>query len=114
MSAATYDLYEADRLALDVTDPDSPLTLLQLKSNYHRLSLLLHPDKNPAEKEKFTELFQNLYNSYQRLLEHVRKNTDVNKVSGEEADLYHYLTLHNIVQQNIGSVTVKIENSRDR
>ena len=114
MSATTYDQYETDREALDVADPDTPLTLLQLKRNYHRLSLLLHPDKNPSEKEKFTELFQNLYNSYQRLREHVRKNTDVSTISGEEADLYQYLTQHNIVKLNIGSVTVKIENCRDR
>ena len=53
----------ADCLALEITDLANPLTLLQLKSQYHTLSLLLHPDKNPTEKQKFTELFQNLHNS---------------------------------------------------
>ena len=77
----------ADCLALEITDLANPLTLLQLKSQYHTLSLLLHPDKNPTEKQKFTELFQNLHNSYLRLQEHVRKNTDVSQISGEEANL---------------------------
>ena len=44
----------------------------------------------------------------------VRKNTDVSQISGEEANLYEYLTLHNVILLNNGSVTVIIENCRTR
>ena len=44
----------------------------------------------------------------------VRKNTGVSQISGEEANLYEYLTLHNVIQLNNGSVTVIIENCRTR
>ena len=83
-----------------------------VRKAYFRLAQKYHPDKNPAESEKAKELFQELHNSYQRLREHVMLNLDVNKISGEEASLYQYLSLHNVIKLNNGSMTVNIENSR--
>ena len=115
MAADRYPLYAPDLLVLQVTHDqltahETPLTLL--KGQYRKLAVRLHPDKNPAESEKAKELFQELHNSYQRLREHVMLNLDVNKISGEEASLYQYLSLHNVIKLNNGSMTVNIENSR--
>ena len=115
MAAEKYPLYGADLLVMELTDHETPLTLMVLKKQYHRLSLRDHPDKNPPEESvKFTELYQNLGNSYQRLRQHVFDNTDVSQISGEEGKLYEFYVLHNIVRLNNGSVTVEIENCRTR
>ena len=79
-----YPQFAEDMVVMGLTIDDSPPTLTVLKEQYNKLSLLRHQDKNPPkESQKFTELFQNLGNSYQRLRQHVFDNTDVNQISGE-------------------------------
>ena len=101
MSTATYDQYETDLSVMELADHEPPLTLLMLWEKYKKLSLLLHPDKHPQEDSaKYTELFQTLSSSYQRLRVFVTENTDVAKMEGEEANLYEFFNQHNIVHHN--------------
>ena len=115
MTTERYPQFAEDLVVMGLTIADTPLTLTVLKEQYNKLSLLRHPDKNPPEESrKYTELFQNLGNSYQRLRQYVFNNTDVNQISGEEANLYEFFEQNNSVQLNNGSVTINIENCRAR
>ena len=110
---APYQLFDADLEVMELSESKSTLTLTLLKDKYLRLARVLHPDKNPpGEKDKFTALFQELFNSYSRLSVYVTKITDVNDIESEseEAYLYECFSKCNIVIDNIGSTTVLVEN----
>ena len=111
MTDATYPQYLNDLATLDLSS-ESTITLAIVTKKYKSLSLLLHPDKNPQNVQKHTEMFQELNSSYRRLFEHIHKNTDKTQIDGEELNLYEYYNLHNIVKENRNSVTVTIENNR--
>ena len=111
MSGATYPQYLNDLATLDLSS-ESLITLAIVTKKYKLLSLQLHPDKNPQNVQKHTEMFQELNSSYRRLFEHIHKNTDKTQIDGEELNLYEYYNLHNIVKENRNSVTVTIENNR--
>ena len=107
-----YAEYGNDLVQLGLEDADSPLTLVQLRNQYKKLSLFWHPDKNPENVRECTEKFQALSNSYNRLFQYIHNCTDKTTISGEELNLYECFNLYNQVKENIGSVTVKIEKSR--
>ena len=110
-NTTTYPQYLNDLDTLDLSNEDF-ITLAVVTKKYKSLSLLLHPDKNPQNVQKHTDLFQELNSSYRRLFDHIHKNIDKTQIDGEELNLYEYYNLHNIVKENRNSVTVTIENSR--
>ena len=82
-----YAEYGNDLVQLGLEDADSPLTLVQLRNQYKKLSLFWHPDKNPENVRECTEKFQALSNSYNRLFKHIHNCTDKTTISGEELNL---------------------------
>ncbi|PNH01467.1 DnaJ subfamily B member 2 [Tetrabaena socialis] len=67
---ANPDPYQVLRLPRD-------FTLAELKTNYKRLALQLHPDKNIVSREHAAEVFQILTHCYKELLsEHNQKQDD--------------------------------------
>ena len=109
---AAYPQYLNDLNTLDLSSTDT-ITLAVVTKKYKSMSLLLHPDKNPQNVQKHTDLFQELNSSYRRLIDHIHKNIDKTQIDGEELNLYEYYNLHNIVKENRTSVTVNIENERE-
>ena len=93
----------------------NPITLQLLTNQYKKLCKSRHPDKNhnPEDNSRFTELFQELGNSFERLKKYLLEIIDIEELDSDsdEAKLYEFYTTHNDVKDNVGSVTILIENN---
>ena len=110
---APYPDYESDLQVMEISQ--IPLTLELLTAQYKKLCKIRHPDKNhnPDDNSRFTELFQELGNSFERLKKYLLEIIDINELDSDsdEAKLYEFYTTHNVVKDNVGSVTILIEKS---
>jgi hypothetical protein len=72
------------KTALNILEIDSnfdKLDLKNLKTQYHKLSLKYHPDKNPQDKDKTTQKFQEIAEAYEVLK---REISNLNNIMDDE------------------------------
>ena len=88
---------------------DKVPSMKELNSEYRRLALLKHPDKNSGSKEA-TEDYQNLLMYYRIIGDYiVANNVKDNDVSAEEQDNVNTFNNFNFDKSNKGSHTIFIE-----
>ena len=107
-------------------DDDSldDLTVRMVKLAYYKTASIVHPDKadplNPKQVEEFTAAFQELLNSYQRVLQYMMENmneTDEDflgtmqdePMSEEVLAAKESFERFNFAKENKGSFTVRVE-----
>ena len=121
MNPETNDEVKKDLANLKI-DSDSldNLTGDMVKAAYYKTALLTHPDKaDPADAkqvEEFTAAFQELGNSYQRILQYLIENEGDNIEAMKDEQMRDEALLakeifdkFNVPHENKGSFTVRVE-----
>ena len=76
MKATISEQLEKDFATMQINiDNLESLSVHQAKIQYHKVALIIHPDKadpnNPEQVQEFTAAFQELGNCYQRVLKYI-------------------------------------------
>lgn len=97
------------------------LSVHQAKIQYHKVALLIHPDKadpnNPEQVQEFTAAFQELRNCYQRVLKFIvekfqsKEEEPIDPMNDEEIFARDNFDMFNFPFENQGSFTVNVEDS---
>ena len=96
----------ADLEILQLADiPIRELTIRRVKLAFFKLSLVKHPDKSGS-----TSAFQELLNSYHRILKHLSDNLENKDLDDDEQFFKEMFNKFNLPKENIQSFTIIIEN----
>ena len=125
MNSGVSDELSTDLAYLTIdTDSQDDLTVEMVKTSYYRVAMVVHPDKtdreNPKQVEEFTAAFQELLNSYHRVLQYMMENMEENDKENHETMKDEPMSddalfakecfdIFNFQYENKGSFTVRVE-----
>ena len=111
---------DCETLQID-DDKLESLSVQEVKTQYHKMSKVVHPDKadptNPKQVEDFTAAFQELGNCYQRVLKYIveklqsKKEDTIEPMGDEEIFARDNFGKFNFPFENQGSFTVNVEDN---
>ena len=99
-----YDDIKDDLVILEI-DPSQELTIRYVTSKYKRLAKVLHPDRKGGDKCKFQELL----NSYRRIIRYIEDNLKTEDDVSDDDFEKEFFMKNNIMKECMTSYVVYIE-----
>ena len=104
-----YPEFEADINLLQLSSTDHLPTLKEVNSQFRKIALTTHPDREGGDSDRMKILSQ----AFQRLSTYISENTNCDKTDAEENKcMRDFFKKFNDIQYNTSSTTIFLENKR--